>query len=170
MRNFVAEREIRASSILECFSASCSTNIVLSLLESLCFIHWHLSASVKIYQVFPQADSCNKSGDQGSVDAGLAPALGISFCRLCWHHDSWLWAQPCRETCASHLPLPEGCHRGDPTRSKHLAIWKNRDWPGGNSPARAGVTVGLALMYATFSALNRYCNYHVIKEHHNTYK
>lgn len=160
-----------AGSILEWFSASSRANIVLSLPESLCFIHWHLSASVKTYQAFPQADSCNKSGDQSSVDAGLAPTLGISFWRLCWHHDFWLWAQPCRETCASHFPLSEGCHWGDPARSEHLAIWKNSNWLDGNSPARARLGVGSCPhKYATFCALNRYCNYHAIKEHRNMYK
>lgn len=142
MKNSVTGTEIRASSILECFSVSCSTNIVLSPLESLCFIHWHLSASVKTYQVFPQADSCNKSCEQSSVDVGLAPALGISFCRLCWHHDFWLWAWLQGETCASHHLPPEGCHRGNPARPKHLAKWKNSKWLDGKILGRAGLAVG----------------------------
>lgn len=142
MKNSVTETEIRADSILVWFSVSCSTNIVFSLLESLCFIHWHLSASVKTYKMFPQADSCNKSGEQSSVDAGLAPALGISFCRLCWHHDFWLWAQLQGETCASHHLLPEGCHQGNPARSQQLAKWKNGKWLDGKIPDRAGLAVG----------------------------
>lgn len=142
MKNSVTETETRASSMLVCFSGSCSTNIVLSLLESLCFIHWHLSASVKTYQVFPRADSCNKSRVQSSVDIGLAPALGISSCRLCWHHDSWPWAWLQGETCASHHLLPEGCHRGNPARSQYLAKWKNSKWLDGNIPDRAGLAVG----------------------------
>lgn len=171
MKNSMSETEIRASSLFECFQASCSINIGLSLPESLCFIHWHLSASGKTYQVFPQADSCNKSDDQSSVDTGLAPALGISFFRLCWHHGFWRWAWPCRENCASHLPPSEGYHWGNPARSKHLAIWKKNNWVNGNIPAKAGLTVGYCLhKYTTFCTLNNYCNYHVIKEHHNMYK